>query len=408
MNIKNQSVSLQQKKLNNAFLKAVNQKDFKKMQEFLDKGADINTRDVDGRTALMYMCETGSWNDVKFFLDRKADISLSDPNGMMATHYAARNKNTETLNQWAMLPYVNMKRGDRTERTPLWHAIDASLPENVDICLYYDEPNADEYGLNGDTLITKAARKDRSVDLIERLLMYSVNGVNSHDSSGNSLLQIALQKNDKPLCDYLLRYKDINVNTYNLSHFSPLMQAALNGDEKMVKALLQRGADVKCVDNFGNNVMIYAVQGENAQVVDMLASYGADLNCENKKGLFPLTVAAQARNYKLFEQLYRLGANVNAVNKRGKSIADEYAVATHSDLKDDLRFRRINVRINSDFGEELTPVDSQKGNSDQSARVSEYLMNAEKKGKTLSKFTQVPENSQQIMSNWSDQQNSSR
>ncbi|RMC16603.1 hypothetical protein DUI87_06540 [Hirundo rustica rustica] len=64
----------------------------------LDHGADINTRDKNGRTALMTACEASSLNMVEAFLRRGADVSLVDVFGQNALHYAKLSENTGIQN----------------------------------------------------------------------------------------------------------------------------------------------------------------------------------------------------------------------------------------------------------------------------------------------------------------------
>uniref|UniRef100_A0A8D0KPX1 Retinoic acid induced 14 n=1 Tax=Strix occidentalis caurina TaxID=311401 RepID=A0A8D0KPX1_STROC len=64
----------------------------------LDHGADINTRDKNGRTALMMACEVGSLNMVEAFLRKGADVSLVDVFGQNALHYSKLSENTGIQN----------------------------------------------------------------------------------------------------------------------------------------------------------------------------------------------------------------------------------------------------------------------------------------------------------------------
>ncbi|KAJ7396999.1 hypothetical protein BTVI_139429 [Pitangus sulphuratus] len=64
----------------------------------LDHGADINTRDKNGRTALMMACEVGNLNMVDAFLRRGAHVSLVDVFGQNALHYAKLSENTGIQN----------------------------------------------------------------------------------------------------------------------------------------------------------------------------------------------------------------------------------------------------------------------------------------------------------------------
>ncbi|CAH2255398.1 Ankyrin repeat domain-containing 63 [Pelobates cultripes] len=59
------------------------------MQLLLDKGAEVNSRDRAGRTALSYSCERGHLQEVKLLVQRGADPELSDLWGNTALIYAS-------------------------------------------------------------------------------------------------------------------------------------------------------------------------------------------------------------------------------------------------------------------------------------------------------------------------------
>ena len=48
------------------------------IEKWLMKGADINARDVDGRTSLMIASENGETDVVKFLLESGADVNAKD------------------------------------------------------------------------------------------------------------------------------------------------------------------------------------------------------------------------------------------------------------------------------------------------------------------------------------------
>ncbi|OXB66713.1 hypothetical protein ASZ78_013104 [Callipepla squamata] len=64
----------------------------------LDHGADINTRDKNGRTALMMACEAGNLNIVEVLLRKGADVTLVDIFGQNALHYSKISENTGIQN----------------------------------------------------------------------------------------------------------------------------------------------------------------------------------------------------------------------------------------------------------------------------------------------------------------------
>lgn len=59
----------------------------------LDHGADVNSRDKNGRTALMVACELGSPKVVEALMSKGADLTLVDSLGHNALHYSRLSEN---------------------------------------------------------------------------------------------------------------------------------------------------------------------------------------------------------------------------------------------------------------------------------------------------------------------------
>lgn len=64
------------------------------------------------------------------------------------------------------------------------------------------------------------------------------------------------------------------------------MKAAYYGAPEMMEVLLEHGADIHHIDNEGNSVLIWAIQGETILSVniDFLLQHGADKQHKNPQG----------------------------------------------------------------------------------------------------------------------------
>uniref|UniRef100_A0A3B3HKI1 Uncharacterized protein n=1 Tax=Oryzias latipes TaxID=8090 RepID=A0A3B3HKI1_ORYLA len=63
----------------------------------LEKGADVNCQDEDGRTALSHACEMGHLDVVKLLVQFNADPDVSDAWGNSALMYAAFSGHSQVL-----------------------------------------------------------------------------------------------------------------------------------------------------------------------------------------------------------------------------------------------------------------------------------------------------------------------
>ncbi|MEZ5582274.1 MAG: ankyrin repeat domain-containing protein [Candidatus Competibacteraceae bacterium] len=90
-----------------------------------------------------------------------------------------------------------------------------------------------------------------------------------------------------------------------------LMAAASQGDARLVKALLNAGADVNARNRTGGTPLIYAAAAGNGETVQLLLAHGAQLNHQSVNGWSALMIAAAKGHAGLVEWLGRQGADVN-------------------------------------------------------------------------------------------------
>ena len=62
------------------------------VKAYIDAGADVNAKDIDGGTALMCVVALGRLNVVKELIKAGADVNAKDNNGKSALDYAKEEK----------------------------------------------------------------------------------------------------------------------------------------------------------------------------------------------------------------------------------------------------------------------------------------------------------------------------
>ena len=88
------------------------------------------------------------------------------------------------------------------------------------------------------------------------------------------LLTSAAHRGDLDAVVELLR-KRAKIDARNGKGHTPLMVAAMNGQYKVVKTLIDWGGDVHAKDNDGKNVLSLALEGGHGEIADLLRSHGA-------------------------------------------------------------------------------------------------------------------------------------
>lgn len=108
---------------------------------------------------------------------------------------------------------------------------------------------------------------------------------------------------------------DLEVRGFNGN--TPLLQAALEGEVRIVRRLLEAGADLYAVNSDFNGVIFNACYSDNPSVITLLAEAGADINDINEYGETPLMYAVSATKLKSVAALIALGVDTRIQNMDG-------------------------------------------------------------------------------------------
>jgi serine/threonine protein kinase len=117
-----------------------------------------------------------------------------------------------------------------------------------------------------------------------------------------------------------------NIGFKDIFGRNTLHKAAKEGNQKLVKQMLAKGANVNTKNNFGNTPLHLAARQGNKKVVELLIAKGANVNAEGEDGDTPLHKAVETYNKEeAIKLLIAKGANVNARNKLGNTPLHEAA-----------------------------------------------------------------------------------
>lgn len=96
----------------------------------------------------------------------------------------------------------------------------------------------------------------------------------------------------------------------NDAGLTPLMQAALDGEQAIVDELLSVHGSVELVNGDGNTALWFACKGEHAQIMRSLIAQGADIDHANREGVTCLIYAASAGKLVAVRTLLEAGASL--------------------------------------------------------------------------------------------------
>jgi ankyrin repeat protein len=242
---------------------------------------DVNIKDKDGRTPLMWAARDGFPELVKGLLAKGAKVNAEDYKG----------------------------------RTPLIWTIRRCCPEPVRRVTDKGE-DVSAMSLYADT--PPAGTGNKGCMPILKLLLDRGAHVNTRDKQGQTPLMHLAERGSPEMVQALLE-KGADVNAKTKDGFTILMWAAQGGNSNVVRMLLDGGADVNAKDKVGWTALMSAAKRGQTDVIEMLLGKGADVNAKKTEGWTALMSAAKADHLEAVRLLLDRGADINAKTKDGRT-----------------------------------------------------------------------------------------
>ncbi|OUM65276.1 hypothetical protein PIROE2DRAFT_7737 [Piromyces sp. E2] len=355
-------------------MKCLNQRIYNMFELLINAGADINAKDIQGKTALMYILETkkASSKLIKFLIKHGANINGICNDGCSPIVYATKGNNKYVI-KCLLDSGVNTNVVSKDGKSLLLHA---SINGCFHLFKYLIEndlvDNIDCVDQNFETPLMHAVRS-KKIDLIEYIVENGadVNCTNINDESALNIACYGRITRKNLLIVQCLIDHGANINKiYNVKKKStylrrreywrvtPLIYAINRQNFKLVKLLVENGADVngkdingltalyytiflnkkyiniveyllnhganinEIINNQNETVLFYAVKYSNETIVKLLVDNGADINHKNKDNNIPLgTVTYKNKGANFFEMLINKNVNFEELNKNnGNSI----------------------------------------------------------------------------------------
>jgi len=308
------------------------------MEMLLSQGADVNTKNNNGDSALT-MASRGT-ND-------KTVVSLLEHGALIDSR---NNKESTPLTEAVLhgrneIAKILMKRGANMNSrgkgwTPLFECVDS---ENADALKMLVQAGADINGKNnkGAPLLLYAIGNNGRQTNKKIVLFLLERGarVTAKADSGDTALHLAADRADNELAKLLLS-KGADVNARNEGGFTALHLAAAIGDNKLVKLLLAKGAQVDARDEKGHTPLMFAAGRDHPDAMNTLLKAGAEINAKNKRGETAADMngetalhnAVKSQNVELLKLLIDKGMKPNPKYKNGDTLLMEAAESEAYDI----------------------------------------------------------------------------
>jgi len=284
----------------------------------LEKGVDARSKNLVGRTALMYAAAQGE-NDagraeiVQMLIAAGSDVNARDNQGMTALELAVAARNAETA---GVLRAAGAKASPSSDRLPT--AVEAGNMSEIDTLLALGA-DLEHEGKQGMTPLMTAAERGRA-DIVGRLLAAGADPRRT-DPGGWSALTHAVYRDRLDVVELLLSAgAEPNERIVEGSLLLLVARKILT-----VQLTMQIAGDRKAVQEAATR-RVLAAEGA---VAESLLAHGADPNAGDEDGLTPLMYAAARGQLDLVLALVRHGADVNATTADGITA---WQVATGDDV----------------------------------------------------------------------------
>ncbi|KFY67322.1 hypothetical protein V497_00435 [Pseudogymnoascus sp. VKM F-4516 (FW-969)] len=159
-------------------------------------------------------------------------------------------------------------------------------------------------------------------DLLRRLFKGNAVNTNEIDEEGRTPLLLAARDGHEAIVKSLLNSDIVNIDSKDSHGRTPLScfsWAAENGHEGVVKLLLDKGAKLETEDSRGRTSLSWAAENGHEGVVKLLLDKGAKLETEDSRGLTPLSWAAENGHEGVVKLLLDKGAKLETEHGLGRT-----------------------------------------------------------------------------------------
>ena len=308
--------------------------DNKAVEAFLDGGYPLDLTDLNNNTHLMLASNSGCYGSAKLFVERGADVDARQIDGWTPLLLATKSMPTPLRWEWPYSMGINPKG--------VWQLpkdFDTSQKPEIAKLLIEHTRNIDQRGQKGETPLMLACESGYS-EVAALLLQKGADTEASDYGLGWTPLMWACFKDRLEIVQLLIE-KGADVNAVGFKNgYSPLMVASLKGSTRISQLLLSSGANINIKSKKGVTALALAANTDNSQLFELLVANGAEITRINDDPYINAKLffhAAQSTNEHLQES-----------SKHYYQIAADSFLEAHDEIKsvyDELREVKLKKKI---------------------------------------------------------------
>ncbi|ORX49345.1 ankyrin [Piromyces finnis] len=287
------------------------------LAKFIDNNADVDTKDKNGDTTLMYLTKSNKASLVDFLLNQ---VIL---NNTFIINLITLGKNKENIDDKSFSQLlnknyskININIQDKNLNTPLINAcykgyyniVDSLLKHNADV-------NIDN--ISKDRALFMAILKN-NIEIAKLLLNTGKVEMNHKNKEGDSEISVACKNNNGEMINLLIKYHS-NINNINNNGLYPVHIASINNTLDSLKALCTNNASIDVYNTIGNKCFSLACINNNSNIIDyLIKNYDIDYNYINYYGDTTLHQCCVLQKYDIVKFLLSLDKiDINISNGDG-------------------------------------------------------------------------------------------
>lgn len=199
--------------------------------------------------------------------------------------------------------------------TALHHAVGLGQ-EGVVQLLIVNGADMNAKNKEGKTALHRAV--ELGLEGIVRLLVAGGADVNAQDNEGLTVLHRAARTGHEAIKQVLAQKEAMAVPSGTVTHitaidtYSALQRAAENGNEAVLRLLVEMGGKINTKDERGRTALQQAVENGHEKIVRQLIKNGANVNTEDNDGWTVLHRAAMSGREVIVKELVENGADIGA------------------------------------------------------------------------------------------------